>query len=210
MNKFLRIISTLVVGSGLILLFAYLSFQSNLDKSQVLNQPSCYTLQNYWHLLIAGCGCVAFSIVSCFLAWNKKMDEKVEILPNAVAADKTELIGWLTGSSLDTRKKLPKQERSEVSGKTGKKALALKKIDDTVTQKPVSTNFTNVDFQKENDAVANGEETVLRLFDKDQTLDAVTAIEDTPTMKEIDSDRTVLSDNPETLVDEDNTVIEKS
>lgn len=102
MNKILRIVSTLVVGIGLILLFVYLAFLSGTDKLQALNQPSYYTVQNYWYLLLSGCGCIAFSIVSCFLAWNKNMDEKVEVLPNAVGAERTELLGWLSGSSLDT------------------------------------------------------------------------------------------------------------
>ena len=104
MNKVLRILSSLAVGIGLILLFVYCGFRRNADTIQMLNQPSYYTLQNYWYLLLSGCGCIALSIVSCFLSWHRDMDTKVEILPNAAGAEKAELLGWLTGSSLDTRK----------------------------------------------------------------------------------------------------------
>jgi len=123
MNKFLRIVSTLVVGIGLILLFVYLSYSNSVSKAQLLENPSYYTLQNYWYLLVAGCGCVAFSIISSFLAWNKKLDEKVEILPNAVAAEKTQLMDWLTGSSLDTGSRGRKQKASAMTETTQKDAV---------------------------------------------------------------------------------------
>lgn len=135
MNKFLRIISTAVVGIGLILLFVYLGFHNSIDKSEILNQPSYYTIQNYWWLLFAGCGCVAFSIVSCFLAWNKMMDEKIEILPNAVAADKSELLSWLTGSSLDTSRKAPHKERPAGQKAASNGLDSLLSMGKTVTEK---------------------------------------------------------------------------
>jgi len=105
MNKLLRILSTLTVGIGLILVFVYCWLRGSADTLQMLNQPSYYTIQNYWYLLLSGCGCIAFSIVSCFWAWDKKMDARVEVLPNAAGAAKSELLGWLSGSSLDTRVK---------------------------------------------------------------------------------------------------------
>lgn len=205
MNKFLRIISTLVVGIGLILLFVYLSFQNSLDKTQVLNQPSYYTLQNYWYLLVGGCGCVAFSILSCFLAWNKKMDEKIEILPNAVAADKTELLGWLTGSSLDTRKKEKSQVHSLPKKGLVNPLASLKDIDDTVAEKHGSESSGKVKC-----AATNGEGIVHDPFDEGQTIDEHTFIEDAPTVLEGDAENTILSDGTETLVDTTATIIDES
>lgn len=206
MNKFLRIISTLVVGIGLILLFVYLSFQNSIDKSQVLNQPSYYTLQNYWYLLVAGCGCVAFSIVSCFLAWNKKMDEKVEILPNAVAAEKTELLGWLSGSSLDTDKKRNRKAQTTEKEKQNTGMPVMKRTEETETKKLRKAARKTVTDTA--DTTATSAETVITASDETEIAQGETILDDISPMTVLDTDVKVLSDEPETTFDDDSTVIE--
>lgn len=207
MNKFLRIISTLVVGIGLILLFVYLGFQNSMDKSQVLNQPSYYTLQNYWYLLVAGCGCVAFSIISCFLAWNKKMDEKVEILPNAVAAEKTELLGWLSGSSLDTDKKRKRKADSTAKEKQKSRMPVIKRVEETETESPRKTAQKTVSGIAGSTTVTS-DETVITASDETQIAQEETVLEGISPMTVLDTDETVLTDEPETTFDDDSTVIE--
>lgn len=103
MGRILRIISTAVIAAGLCLLFLYLHMLENTGKELALLQPSYYVIQNYLYIFLAGAGCVIFSVISSFLAWNKALDKKVEILPNAIAADKGTVESWLTGSSLDTK-----------------------------------------------------------------------------------------------------------
>lgn len=176
MNKFLRIVSTLVVGIGLILLFVYLAYSNSVSKAQLLEHPSYYTLQNYWYLLLAGCGCVAFSIISSFLAWNKKLDEKVEILPNAVAAEKTDLLSWLTGSSLDTGSADKNRKTRNAAADTVKTASN----DRTVRPQEAEPAAEHTECRTEADTeFASGAETVLT----DRT--AMSA----------DDDRTVLADD---------------
>lgn len=206
MNKFLRIISTLVVGVGLILLFVYLSFQNSMDKSQVLNQPSYYTLQNYWYLLVAGCGCVAFSIISCFLAWNKKMDEKVEILPNAVAAEKTELLGWLSGSSLDTEKKRERKAESTEKEKKSAGMPVMKRFEGTATECPEKAVQKTVTDTADSTVVSN-DETITTATDETQIAQDHTVLDGISPMMVLDTDATVLTDEPETTLDDDGTVI---
>lgn len=207
MNKFLRIISTLVVGIGLILLFVYLGFQNSMDKSQVLNQPSYYTLQNYWYLLVAGCGCVAFSIISCFLAWNKKMDEKVEILPNAVAAEKTELLSWLSGSSLDTdknrkRKTASAEKKQQTAGRT-----VLKSTPKMETESLGKTSKKIVSYSADN-TIATIDETIITGTGGTQIVQDETILEGISPMTVLVSDATVLTAEPDTNFDNDSTVIE--
>lgn len=207
MNKFLRIISTLVVGIGLILLFVYLGFQNSIDKTQVLNQPSYYTLQNYWYLLVAGCGCVAFSIISCFLAWNKKMDEKVEILPNAVAAEKTEILGWLSGSSLDTDKKRkhaadPNEKEKQDSG-----IPVMKGREETETERPRKAVKKTVSDNADATTLISGE-TVFTASEKTFIAQDETVLEDISPMTVLDTDATVLMDEPKPTFGDDSTVIE--
>lgn len=204
MNKFLRIISTFVVGVGLILLFVYLSLQNSMNKAEILNQPSYYTLQNYWYLLAGGCGCVAFSILSCFLAWNKKMDEKIEILPNAVAAEKAELLGWLSGSSLDTDKKHNSTKSAENGGQRAAKPAVWQKEDE---ETQTSGDATRTTCDKEDSTVVTGEETIVSVSDEPRTMQEETILEETSSMTVLDTEATILSEEAETTVD-DATVIE--
>lgn len=207
MNKFLRIISTLVVGIGLILLFVYLGFQNSMDKSQVLNQPSYYTLQNYWYLLVAGCGCVAFSIISCFLAWNKKMDDKVEILPNAVAAEKTELLGWLSGSSLDTDKKRKHKADPTEKEKQGSGMPVMKRGEETETESPRKAAKKAISDTADTKTVTR-DETVLTASEETEIAKDETVPEGHSSMTVLDTDATVLTDESEITIDDDSTVIE--
>lgn len=206
MNKFLRIISTSVVGIGLILLFGYLGFQNSMDKSQILNQPSYYTLQNYWYLLIAGCGCVAFSIISCFLAWNKKMDEEVEILPNAVVADKSELLYWLSGSSLDTDKKGCRKAESAEKKKLFSGMPLMKRNEKTVTENPRKAAQKTI-FNVTDSTAVTSDETIISASDETQITKNKTAPEGISPVTILDTSSTVLTDESETQFDDDRTVI---
>lgn len=196
MNKFLRIISTLIVGVGLILLFSYLSFQNSIDKSQLLNKPSYYTLQNYWYLLISGCGCVAFSIISCFLAWNKKMDEKVEILPNAVAAEKRELFRWLAGSSLDTDKNRNRKIQA---------AQKEERNNDTPIMNRTEKPWKFMSNTEDTAAVATTK-TATAASEKTEMVHDETILDDLSSMTVLCKNATVLTNETET--DDDSTVIE--
>ena len=137
MNKFLRLITTIAVALGVALLFAYLALTAGTDNAQLLNQPSYYIRQNFHYLILAGTGSIVFSIVSSFLAWNRKLDpQKEEALPNAVGANKDVLMSWLSGSSLDTTK--------NGGGKKAKKATAASAplTEDTATDTPNDTTLT--------------------------------------------------------------------
>lgn len=209
MNKFLRIISTLIVGIGLILLFVYLSFQSSIDKSQVLNQPSYYSLQNYWYLLVAGCGCVAFSMISCFLAWNRKMDEKIEILPNAVAAEKTELLSWLSGSSLDTAKK--RKHKAETTGQEKRTGTQVEKRTDE-TDRPGKTARKTVSDMTDATAAAGDETAITASGEAETARPGKTARKTESDMTDATAtadDETVIGDSEETEVAQDETILER-
>ena len=208
MNKFLRIISTLIVGIGLVLLFVYLMFQNSMTKAQMLNQPSYYTLQNYWSLLIAGCGCIAFSMIGCFLAWNKKMDKKVEILPNAVAAEKAELLGWLSGSSLDTNKRTSRKTRPTEIQDSLVGQTALKQDNDTVTQSS-HKDTQKTGSEAEEGTIATGAESTMLNTDKTESVEAFTVLDSTSPVTVLDMDSTVLTETVGTVLDDDQTVIEK-
>lgn len=181
MNKFFRLMTTLVVALGVALLFAYLSFTGNADKSQMLTQPSYYIRQNYQYLLLAGAGSIVFSLISCFLSWNRKLDPKKEAaLPNAVGADKDTLTGWLSGSSLDTKKDGRRRSAKPAA------AEPATVMEDTVTQQHVQ-DFTEVltrvgeDTEVADNTVTEIQE-VPDLFDRVETLldkdeDEVTVLE---------------------------------
>ncbi len=51
------------------------------------------------------------------------MDTKIEILPNAVAAQKDEVVSWLSGSSLDTQNQKKVQSKSLPEQQTTEKTL---------------------------------------------------------------------------------------
>lgn len=181
MNKFFRLITTLVVALGIALLFVYLSFTGSADKSQMLTQPSYYIRQNYQYLLLAGAGSIVFSLVSCFLSWNRKLDPKKEAaLPNAVGADKDTLTGWLSGSSLDTKKD---------GRRKNAKAAAVEPetvAEDTVTQ-PQTADLTDVltrvgEDTEVADSTLTEVQAALDLFDRMDTVldmdeDEVTVLE---------------------------------
>ena len=56
---------------------------------------------------MTGSGCVILSLLSAFLAWNKRLDPVREFLPNAAGADAAERSGWVAGSTLDTNSYAP-------------------------------------------------------------------------------------------------------
>ena len=53
MGKILRLISTIMIGVGLVFLFVYINIQKT-GAEQVLNNPSYYVAQNYWLVFLAG------------------------------------------------------------------------------------------------------------------------------------------------------------
>lgn len=180
MNRILRIVSTAVVGIGLLLIFLYLCFFENAGKGIALTQPSYYAMQNYWYLFLAGIGCTAFSVISCFFSWHKTMDTKEEILPNAISAQKEDVTAWVSGSSLDTGK---------TGGKTQKAAVVQN------TSVPTSDR-TVVDVTKK-DLEQNGH--------SDQTV-----IQDGDAQTLLDQEETILENSEETVLEiiEDQTVLE--
>ena len=171
MNKFLRVITTAVVGVGLILLFLYLCVLNNVDKADIFSQPSYYVVQNYWYVFLAGCGCIVFSLVSCFLSWNKSMDTKIEILPNAVAAQKDEVVSWLSGSSLDTQNQKKVQSKSLPEQQTTEKTLhshSHAESDDTHSNLSEQTIGDATVIQNESNAtILDGAE--ITILDRDLT-----------------------------------------
>lgn len=102
MNKLLRFLTVLTVCIGLAMLGWYVLLDGRVDAVQALSRPSYYTEQGYLRLYMAGGGCVILSLLSAFLAWNKRLDPVREFLPNAVGADAEERSGWVAGSTLDT------------------------------------------------------------------------------------------------------------
>ena len=187
MSKFLRFITTLTVGFGLLLLYAYLVYQNSVDKMELLRQPSYYTLENYWYLLVAGCGCVGFAIISCFCAWNKKLDKKIVVLPNAVAAENEELLDWLTGSSLDTARNA---KRSETSADIKSAERSVRKAEEN---SPISKKSAAVHGDTELSSMDCG-----TVYENDAEGTVLT---------QLDDGLTVLSDEGETVLDKDDTVL---
>ena len=170
MNRILRIVSTAVVGIGLLLIFLYLCFFENAGKGIALTQPSYYAMQNYWYLFLAGIGCTAFSIISCFFSWHKMMDTKEEILPNAISARKEDVAAWVSGSSLDTGKTDGQIKKSAVSKKTNgivndltvedayKKAFENK---DHLNQTVIANTEIQTLIDQEGTILENSDETIL-------------------------------------------------
>lgn len=102
MNRLLRFLTVLTVCIGLAMLGWYVLLDSRVNAVQALSRPSYYAEQGYLRLYMAGSGCVILSLLSAFLAWNKRLDPVREFLPNAAGADAEERSGWVAGSTLDT------------------------------------------------------------------------------------------------------------
>ena len=109
MNKLLRFLTVLTVCVGLAMLGWYVLLDGRADAVQALSRPSYYTEQGYLRLYMTGGGCVILSLLSAFLAWNKRLDPVREFLPNAVGADAEERSGWVAGSTLDTTSNDPSE-----------------------------------------------------------------------------------------------------
>lgn len=109
MNKLLRFLTVLTVCVGLAMLGWYVLLDGRVDAVQALSRPSYYTEQGYLRLYMAGGGCVILSLLSAFLAWNKRLDPVREFLPNAVGADAVERSSWVAGSTLDTTSNDPSE-----------------------------------------------------------------------------------------------------
>ena len=107
MNKLLRFLTVLTVCTGLAMLGWYVLLDGSANAVQSLSRPSYYTKQGYLRLYMTGSGCVILSLLSAFLAWNKRLDPVREFLPNAAGADAAERSGWVAGSTLDTTSYAP-------------------------------------------------------------------------------------------------------
>lgn len=102
MSRICRVISTILILTGLVFLGFYIFVQSAGDKTAVFDQPSYYVIQNYWYIYLAGIVVLLFSLLGSFFSWFKGMEEKEEILPNAGYSSKKDIAGWMDGTSLDT------------------------------------------------------------------------------------------------------------
>lgn len=186
MSRILRVISTAVIGVGLVLLFLYLCLFENTGKELALTQPSYYTIQNYLYIFLAGVGCIAFSVVSSFFSWNKALDKKEEVLPNAIAAEKEMVESWLTGSSLDTKQgtnfkktstvhKVQEREGQTEFDAVKKKVEESHNSDKTIVQDQDDQTI----LDQENTILENKEDTVLEASDGQTVLEYDEAKRDT-------------------------------
>lgn len=118
MSKLLRIISTGMILVGIAYVFVYTWGQGS--RLELLNQPSYYTVQNYWFIFVSGIGVIVFSLLGSFFSWFKQLDVKEEILPNAGYASGQEIQTWIKGSTADQVSKteiMPKaSEKTEIFG----------------------------------------------------------------------------------------------
>lgn len=100
MNKFMRVISTLMIITGLVFLFIYVR-SLGIDNADILNRPSYYIARNYWFMFVAGIIVIIFSILGNFFSWFKIMDPIKEALPNAGYASSSEINTWVSGTTVD-------------------------------------------------------------------------------------------------------------
>lgn len=119
MNKILKIISTLLIGIGLVYIFLYVT-NTGSTGIEILQKPSYYTRQNFWYIFLAGAMVLVFSMLSGFFIWHKDAQPKDEILLNAGFAGKKQITGWLAGSTLDMTANTVSKEQTitEANGKT--------------------------------------------------------------------------------------------
>lgn len=101
MNKFMRVISTLMIITGLLFLFIYVQ-SLGTDNTDILNRPSYYMTRNYWFMFVAGIIVIIFSILGNFFSWFKIMDPVKEALPNAGYASSSDINTWVSGTTVDT------------------------------------------------------------------------------------------------------------
>ena len=100
MSKFMRVISTLMIITGLLFLFVYVqSLGSN--NTDILNKPSYYMVRNYWFMFVAGIIVIIFSILGSFFSWFKIMDPVKAALPNAGYASSSDINTWVSGTTVD-------------------------------------------------------------------------------------------------------------
>ena len=104
MNKVLRAVSTMMIAGGLIFVFLYYQSQ-NGNRTDILNQPSYYTVQNYLFVFLAGIAVLIFSLMGSFFSWFKKLDVQEEVLPNAGYVSEQEIKTWVDGSTVDISEK---------------------------------------------------------------------------------------------------------
>ena len=102
MNRILRLLTTVMIGLGFILLAGYLQ-QSKAMEFAALDEPSYYVLQDYRYVLIFAGITLAVAVLACFLAWFRSMDTASRALPNAAGADQKDIQTWVSGTSLDTQ-----------------------------------------------------------------------------------------------------------
>lgn len=102
MKKILRIVSTVMIAAGLVLMAVYCLFQ-NSNKLGIFETPSYYAVKNYWMMFVAGFAVLLFSELGSFFSWSKKMDEDPETLPNAGYATDEQIQTWVTGKTGEDR-----------------------------------------------------------------------------------------------------------
>lgn len=100
MSKFMRLISTLMIITGLVFLFVYVQ-SLGTDNTDILNRPSYYIARNYWFMFVAGIIVIIFSILGSFFSWFKIMDPVKEALPNAGYASSSDINTWVSGTTVD-------------------------------------------------------------------------------------------------------------
>ncbi|EOS53227.1 hypothetical protein C809_00172 [Lachnospiraceae bacterium MD335] len=100
MSKFMRVISTLMIITGLVFLFVYIQ-SLRTDNTDILNRPSYYIARNYWFMFVAGIIVIIFSILGSFFSWFKIMDPVKEALPNAGYASSSDINTWVSGTTVD-------------------------------------------------------------------------------------------------------------
>lgn len=100
MSKFMRVISTLMIITGLVFLFVYVQ-SLRTDNTYILNRPSYYIARDYWFMFVAGIIVIIFSILGSFFSWFKIMDLVKEALPNAGYASSSDINTWVSGTTVD-------------------------------------------------------------------------------------------------------------
>ena len=100
MSRLFRAASSLMAAVGIAYLFVYV-FAGNLNRADILNQPSYYQVQNYLFLFAAGVLVLVFSLLGSFFSWFKQFDAGKAPLPNAGYAEEEDIRTWIAGTSMD-------------------------------------------------------------------------------------------------------------
>ncbi len=99
MNRFLRMITTLMLAVGFVYIFLY-TFKYMDVGLDALYQPSYFTVKSYRNLMISGALTVLITLIGSFFAWFRQLDTKKKELPNALGANADQIDGWLKDSTL--------------------------------------------------------------------------------------------------------------